>query len=309
MTNVSDRRPVAVASPSPPASLARALVAALRPHQWVKNALVYVPALAAHRFDLEAGTDVAFAFAALSASASGGYVLNDLLDVSVDRLHARKRSRPFASGQLSTTVGVALVAGSWVIGFLLAFFWLPASFVLMLAGYLTATALYSLWLKRVAILDVMVLAGLYVLRVVAGGVAVGVTVSSWLLAFTLFLSLSLAYLKRYIEVSRHTARAELVPGRGYRAADAAWLHSVGLTSAYLGVLVLALYANSLDVTRLYRHPERLLLVCPILLFWMTRAWFRAHQGELHDDPVVAVVRDPVTYAVLGTTFAVVLGSI
>ena len=176
--------------------------------------------------------------------------------------------------------------------------------------YLVTTLLYSTLLKRIAVLDVMILAGLYVFRVMAGGVATGIPVSSWLLAFTLFVSLSLAFLKRFIEVRAVAATESThVPGRGYRVDDAGWLHSAGLSSAYLGVLVLALYATSADVTRLYTHPERLLVTCPVVLYWATRTWLLAHRGELHDDPVVAVAFDPVTYVVLGLSGLTVLLSI
>lgn len=285
----------------------RMVLKALRPHQWLKNLLVFIPAVAAHRFDIGTLIDVAFAFVALSLCASGGYVLNDLLDVASDRRHARKRHRPFASGRLSISTGISLIGLTWLAGFGLAAATLPLSFVLLTAVYLVTTAVYSAALKRVAVLDVMVLAGLYVVRVLAGGLAASIAVSSWLLAFTLFVSLSLAFLKRFIEVrAAINSDATVIPGRGYRTDDAGWLHSVGLTSAYLGVLVLALYANSTDVTRLYAHPERLLLTCPVVLFWATRTWFLAHRGELHDDPVVAVAMDPVTYVVLGVAGLTVL---
>ena len=279
--------------------LPRLLLKALRPHQWIKNLLVVIPALAAHRLNPSTAFDVLLAFVTMSLCASGGYVLNDLLDVHSDRQHVRKRHRPFASGHLSIRTGVALLIACWTIGFGLAASLLPLGYAIILAGYLATTMAYSVRLKRQAVLDVMILAGLYVLRVVAGGLASRVFVSTWLLAFTLFISLSLAFLKRFIEVTSHASGSTTpVLGRGYMSDDAGWLHSVGLTSSYLGVVVLALYANSLDVTRLYLHPERLLIVCPVLLFWMTRAWFKAHRREMHDDPVVAVALDPVTYVVL-----------
>lgn len=278
-------------------STLRVLAQALRPHQWSKNLLVFLPVFAAHRFDAVTVGQIVLAFLALSFCASGGYVLNDLLDVSADRLHPRKRHRPFASGRLTTGTGVWLVALCWLLGFGIAIVQLPPMFAAFAAAYLLATVVYSTALKRIAVLDVLVLALLYVLRVLAGGVATGIPVSSWLLAFTLFVSLSLAFLKRFIEV-RASAETSNVPGRGYRSDDASWLHSAGLSSAYLGVLVLALYVSSTDVTRLYAHPDRLLLACPVVLFWATRTWLLAHRAELHDDPVVAVALDPTTYVVL-----------
>lgn len=310
LQSVSESQVSQVPAGASSSSLVRLVLKAFRPHQWLKNLLVFIPAVAAHRFDLGTLTDVLFAFLALSFCASGGYVLNDLLDVSADRRHTRKRHRPFASGRLSIGAGVWMVLAAWVVGFGIAVTQLSPAFALVAAAYLVATAAYSTVLKRLAVLDVMILAGLYVFRVMAGGVATNIEVSSWLLAFTLFVSLSLAFLKRFIEVRAvATTDATHVPGRGYRTDDAMWLHSAGLSSAYLGVLVMALYANSQDVTRLYAHPERLLLACPVVLYWATRSWLLAHRGELHDDPVVAVASDPATYVVLLLTGLSVLLSV
>jgi 4-hydroxybenzoate polyprenyltransferase len=289
---------------------ARFVLAALRPHQWLKNVLVLVPVLAAHRLDPADLSAAATAFVTFSLCASGGYVLNDLLDVAADRLHPRKRRRPFAAGHLSPAAGAWLVALLWAIGFGAAAALLPASFVAVIVVYLMTTAAYSLRLKREPVLDVMVLAGLYVLRVIAGGVAGAIPVSTWLLAFTLFVSLSLAFLKRFVEVTeRHHAGAGDIPGRGYRTDDATWLHSVGLSSSYLAVLVLAIYSNNADVARLYSRPERLLFICPLLLYWATRTWLRAHREEIHDDPVVAVALDPATYVVVGLSALAVLAAV
>lgn len=296
--------------PATDGSFQRAVLKAMRPHQWLKNLLVFIPAVAAHRLDRATLLDVGLAFLVLSFSASGGYVLNDLMDISSDRRHARKRHRPFASGRLSVKTGVAMVVGLWGLGLGLAATLLPPTFAALAVSYLAVTMAYSTILKRIAVLDVMILAGLYVVRVMAGGLATAIPVSNWLLAFTLFVSLSLAFLKRFIEVRAvATTTATLVPGRGYQVDDAAWLHSAGLSSAYLGVLVLALYATSADVTRLYAHPERLLVTCPVVLYWATRTWLLAHRGQLHDDPVVAVALDPVTYVIIGLGALTLVASI
>jgi 4-hydroxybenzoate polyprenyltransferase len=276
----------------------------------VKNLLLVVPAVAAHRLDPGTLTALVLAFASLSLCASGGYVLNDLLDLSADRQHHRKRHRPFASGRLPVRAGALLIALCWLAGFSLALATLPRFFALLALGYLLCTSAYSFWLKREPVLDVMFLAGLYVVRVIAGGAATGVPVSTWLLAFTLFVCLSLAFLKRFIEV--HAPRAggaeAPMPGRGYVPGDAQWLQSAGLTSAYLAVVVLAIYVNNADLTRLYAHPDRLLLVCPVLLFWATRSWLLAHRRQIHDDPVVAVSSDPVTYALGAIVAAIVVSA-
>jgi len=291
-------------------SYGRALLKALRPHQWLKNILILVPVLAAHTLNRETGITAALAFISFSLCASGGYVLNDLLDVTSDRLHSRKRNRPFASGRLPISTGVFLLLSTWIVGFGVAAILLPPAFVVIVGIYLLTTAAYSIRLKREPVLDVMVLAGLYVIRVLAGGVAGGIPVSTWLLAFTLFVSLSLAFLKRFIEVSEHKAQGVVdVPGRGYRTDDAVWLHSAGLSSAFLASVVLAIYANNADIVRLYSHPDRLLLICPLLLYWATRTWLKAHRHELHDDPVVAVALDRVTYVIAAIAAAVVLSAI
>ena len=206
------------------------------------------------------------------------------------------------------STGVWLIFATWALGFGLAVLFLPKAYVLIAAVYIVATVAYSVHLKREPVLDVMILAGLYVIRVVAGGVATSVPVSSWLLAFTLFISLSLAFLKRFIEVSGRDSDGE-VPGRAYMGNDANWLHAVGLCSAYLAVVVLAIYVNSADLAKLYRQPNLLLIICPVLLYWATRIWFMAHRRQLHDDPVVAVARDPATYIVGAIAIAVVLRAI
>lgn len=277
----------------------QALIEALRPHQWVKNLLVAIPPIAAHRLEPAVAFAVAIAFVSLSLCASGGYVLNDLVDRNADRLHHRKRSRPFASGRLSATAGGLLIALCWASGLGLALLLLPWSFAVLAAGYICATSLYSTWLKHEPVLDVVFLSGLYVVRVIAGGAATDVPVSTWLLTFTLFLSLNLAFLKRFIEVHavRPATSDALQSRRGYVTADAQWLQSAGLASAYVAVVVLAIYVNNADISALYSRPDRLLLVCPLLLWWTTRSWLLAHRRRIHDDPIVAIAADPHSYVV------------
>ena len=285
----------ATAAMTPPVALLRAL----RPHQWVKNLLVLVPILLDHRLtQLEVVARGAMAFAAFCLAASGGYVLNDILDLEADRHHPTKRHRPFASSALSTRVGYVLapllIAASLIIGSTLA----AGGFLALLLLYLVLTAAYSAYLKRIVVLDVLLLAGLYTLRVLAGITASGVRFSTWLLAFSTFLFLSLAFLKRHGEFSALSAGT--TPGtrrRGYRPQDLEWMRTMGAASGYLAVLVLALYLNSDDVVRLYRKPALLFLVCPLLLFWIGRMWLLANRGEIHEDPIVASARDPSSYVV------------
>jgi 4-hydroxybenzoate polyprenyltransferase/phosphoserine phosphatase len=291
-----------------PGSDLEVLIKALRPHQWLKNLLILVPAMAAHRFDMSTIGALMIALASLSLCASGGYILNDLLDVAADRQHPRKRHRPLASGRLSLSSGIWLILACWTLSFGLAAALLPPGFSLVLGVYLLTTAAYSLRLKREPVLDVMVLAGLYVTRVIAGGSATNIVVSTWLLAFTLFISISLAFLKRFVEVSARDQAGE-VPGRGYMTTDAAWLHAAGLSSAYLAVVILAIYVNNAGLGPLYRHPNRLLVICPVMLYWSTSIWLKAHRRTLHDDPVVAVAGDRSTYVIAAISAAIVLSSI
>ncbi len=288
-------------------SRAFALVRALRVHQWVKNLLVFVPVVLDHKlFHAETMAKAATAFLAFCCAASSAYVLNDILDVEADRRHPTKRHRPFAAGTLSPMLGVVLAPGLLAIAFTASWSTLPASFVELLTIYVVLTTAYSLYLKRVAVVDVLLLAALYTLRVLAGIAAAQVRFSTWLLAFSMFLFLSLAFLKRYTEVSAMDGAAtDQVRRRGYLRGDREWLGSMGGASGYLSVLVLALYINSEQVVALYRNPLLLWLVCPLLLFWTSRMWLLAHRGRIHDDPIVATVRDPVSY-LIGALVGVIL---
>jgi 4-hydroxybenzoate polyprenyltransferase len=268
------------------------ILRALRPHQWAKNILVFAPLVAAHQvFTAGPLLQAVLAFAAFSLCASAVYVVNDLLDVEADRLHPRKRLRPFAAGELSIPFGLVLSASLLVAGLSLAAVASPSALVGILALYLVVTTAYSMGLKREPVVDVFVLAGLYVMRLVAGGIASGITLSSWFLAFALFLFLSLAFVKRYTELITN-GRA---PGRGYGSDDAQWMQAVGTSSGYMAVVVMALYVSAPDVSGLYQRPKALWMLCPVLLFWITRTWFRAGRRQMHDDPVVEALKDPVGY--------------
>ena len=285
---------------------ARAVVRALRPHQWAKNVLVALPLLLAHRATepgLLAGT--VLAFVALCLCASGTYVVNDLTDRDRDRRHPTKRTRPFASGALSPAFGAGL-AGVLVAAAFSVSVALPPAFAFALAAYVLVTLAYSVHLKGEPILDVMVLAGLYALRVVAGGAAAGVPLSEWLLAFSLFFFLGLALLKRYVELRQmETGAAPADNGRGYLAADASLVRAAGPATGLFSVLVLALYVTSPEVRVLYSHPELLWAAIPAFLYWTLRMWLLAHRGEMPDDPVLFAVRDRVSYAVVAIVTAAV----
>ncbi|MBI3437491.1 MAG: UbiA family prenyltransferase [Proteobacteria bacterium] len=269
----------------------RGLLKAMRPQQWAKNLLVFVPMLAGHGWlNMEAWRHAFLAFFALSFVASGLYLVNDLSDISADRQHPRKKRRPFASGAASPVLGVAallaLLAGGFAIG--------AASGALVpLIFYGTTSALYTFVLKRVTLLDVFTLAGLYTWRIVLGGVATGFLASDWLLAFSVFFFFSLALVKRAAEVD--VMRADLI-GRGYRASDGAMLKRMSVGAGMMSALVLALYLQE-PARQLYRAPEFLWALPAAVLFWLSRVWIKLDRGEMHDDPLAFALKDRTSWAV------------
>jgi 4-hydroxybenzoate polyprenyltransferase/phosphoserine phosphatase len=274
------------------ASKARATLRALRPHQWAKNVLILVPLLAAHGTRDASATFVGLAaVVAFCLCASSVYVLNDLLDLEADRGHPRKSKRPFAAGDLSILHGLmlapVLLTGSVIIA---AF--LPQKFQLVFGTYYAVTVAYSFFLKGRVLLDALALAGLYTLRIIAGAAAVNVPLSFWLLLFSVFLFLSLAFVKRFAELEALRRQRRLkAAGRGYHVEDLPLLQSLGTASGYLSVLVLALYINSPEIQALYHRPKVIWLLCVLVLYWISRVWMKAQRGEMHDDPVVFALKD------------------
>ncbi len=293
------------------------VVRLLRPHQWSKNLLLLVPALAAHR-TLDAGVvaTLAGAFVLFSLLASGFYVVNDLVDLEHDRAHPGKRRRPLAAGEIrpgAAAATAALLVGGAALGIAL---FMPPAFALAAAVYAVLTFGYSLGLKRAVLVDVLVLAALYAVRVVAGAAAVTVPLSRWFLAFSVFVFLSLALVKRAVELRAMAGRAghplrrstdpvapsdpeepRAAPGRGWRVGDLPVLRTLGLASAVAGALVYCLYITSEDVLRLYGAPDYLWIGLPLLLYWLGRIWLLADRDEVHDDPVVFALTDPPSYLV------------
>lgn len=274
------------------------LVKAMRPHQWVKNVLLFVPLVLAREItNLELLIATFAAFGAFSLCASSVYVVNDLFDVEADRAHPRKRKRPFAAGTLPLMYGPPLVVLLLAIAFTGAYLLLPIEYVGVLVLYLLVNGAYSSVLKSKLLVDVIILASLYTLRVFAGGVATGLEVSEWLLAFAIFIFTSLAFAKRYVELSRlETEGKTMAKGRGYQIGDLSLILSVGPASGYLAVLVFALYISN-GVPDFYTHKNLLWLTCPLLLYWISRLWFLAKRQELNDDPVVFAVTDKASLAV------------
>lgn len=286
---------VVVVAPPPARPAPGVVLGALRVHQWAKNALVFIPLLAAHAISGATLLAATLAFFSFSLVASGIYLLNDLADLRHDRRHPTKSTRAFASGALPLSWAFPtiplLLGGGFAIGLLL-----PGEFLAALLGYLVLTVAYSVHLKRVLALDTVVLAGLYTTRIAAGGAAVGVRISPWLFAFSMFFFLSLALVKRVAELFALAQRGEIqAGGRGYRAGDIDQAAMLGSASAFTSVLVLALYINSSAVPALYRRPQILWLTCPVLLYWLSRLWILARRGAVVEDPVVFAIKDRVSW--------------
>jgi 4-hydroxybenzoate polyprenyltransferase len=281
----------------------RDVIRALRPYQWVKNLLLFLPIIMSHQLgDTPRLVHVMLGFAAFCLCASASYVLNDLWDREHDRHHPVKRNRPFAAGRLSATTGAVMIVALFAAGMSIALGSLPGKFVAMLVIYVLITTAYSFWLKKKLLLDVFFLAGLYTHRVLAGGQAAEVEVSKWLLAFCIFFFLSLAFAKRYAELLRvqDEDAGEQIRGRAYRVEDLEIMNSVGPASGYMSVLVLALYVNQSDlVGKLYRSPSVLWLLCPVMLYWITRVWFLARRRKLTEDPILFAIRDRVSLMAVG----------
>ncbi len=305
-------------------SSARVLLKAIRLHQWSKNVLVFLPALLAHSLSPRSLLQSAMAFLSLSFCASATYLINDLLDIEADRRHPRKRLRPFAAGDLSPVAGVVVILGFFAIALLLAvllpylfpplgafgtgFLHQRYQFLLWLTVYTITTLSYSFVLKRVTLVDVLVLSGLYTVRILAGASATGVGVSAWLAAFSIFFFLSLAYVKRFSELALliESGRTK-ASGRGYVISDIEQLRSFGTGSAFASVVVLTMYISNLDAAHLYSHVFRLWLLVPVLLLWISRVWLLASRGELHEDPVVYAITDRRSW-LLGAVSAAIVWS-
>ncbi len=286
-----------------------AIIKLARPHQWVKNALVCTALLTSHRYLDAASVRLSvLAFFAFCAAASAVYALNDTIDVKTDRAHPGKAGRPLASGALAIWLGPVLTIIWFGIAALIAL-QLSAKFQLFLAAYAVASLAYCVGLKRLILVDVMLLAGLYVLRIGAGAAAIGVPLSFWLAAFTLFLFLSLALLKRVIELQDLLRGHINLSPRAYQSVDLPLLIGLGTAAIMGSAVVLVLYLGSPEMRALYSHPARLTLLLPVVLYAMARLWLIALRGQMHSDPVVHALRDPASYLCLAATLAVVLWAI
>lgn len=291
----------------PPASIS-VWISALRGHHWAKNLLMFLPLALAHSILPDVIIPTLIGFVLFGLCASGLYILNDLLDLHSDRDHPWKKQRPFAAGRISIPQGL-LASSLLLCGALSAGFLLKAQFGFALVGYTALTMWYSLQLKKIALLDVFVLSSFYSFRIIAGALLSSTPLSQWFLAFSLFFFLSLAMAKRYSELVH---AKDLIKsgnsGRGYMGDDRELLLSLGVGSSFSAVVILSLYVHSQEVRILYRSPEFLLLLCPVVLYWLSRNWLLAHRGALREDPVTLAIRDRVSYGVAFATALVIMAS-
>lgn len=294
----------------PKASL-RDYLYGIRLHQWLKNLLVFVPLLPI----LSSATpsmvlSAVWMFVAFGLCASSIYVFNDLLDLEADRQHHRKRHRPFASGLIPVSQAALIGFSLLLSAGLLARLTLPASAGLMLVGYVALTTAYSIWLKRRMLMDVFALAGLYTVRILAGAAAIEVESSFWILAFSIFIFLSLALAKRYVEISElKTTGRNGIKERAYKAGDSLFILAAGMTAGEISILTLSLYMNDPLVAQKYRHPHLLWGLCPLLLYWVVRVWMKAYRSELHDDPVVFAAKDRISQLVITASVLLVYAAL
>ena len=286
----------------------RTWVSALRGHHWAKNLLLFLPLALSHNLTPQPVIRTLVGFALYGLCASGLYILNDLLDLHSDREHPWKKERPFAAGEISIPEGLLasclLLSAAMGLGFLL-----DLQFGFALLGYAALTMLYSLYLKKLALLDVFVLSSFYSVRILAGALISATPLSQWFLAFSMFFFLSLAMGKRYSELL-HASDLVMAgnSGRGYYTGDRELLLSLGVGSSFSAVVIFTLYVHSPDVRLLYSSPQFLFLLCPIVLYWLSRTWLMAHRGELKEDPVTLAIRDPVSYGVALASLAVIAAS-
>lgn len=286
----------------------KAVIKELRPHQWAKNVLLFVPLYFSYQYtNLSLLFTAVMAFLSFSFCASSIYVLNDLADLSSDRQHRTKRERPLAAGALSIPEGIALSIFSLALAVALAAVFVSPIFVVVLLGYVALTTAYTFVLKQKMIVDVLALASLFTYRVMAGGIAVDVQLSPWLLAFSIFFFTSLAFVKRYSELIQIKGdHSESLKGRNYVRADIPIVTAAGPSAGLLAVLVFALYINSPATTAYYSRPQALWAICLVLVYWIMRIWFLAARDQMHDDPVLFAVKDRISLAAGAVVIACLL---
>jgi 4-hydroxybenzoate polyprenyltransferase len=275
-------------------------IRAMRLQQWAKNGLLFLPLIAGHESNFDIWISMFWGFLAFGLVASATYVWNDLMDLNSDRQHPRKRYRPIASGSLPIIKALVFMFILGLSGFITAWLAMGWQFTLVLLIYMVVTLLYTFVFKRTAFVDVLLLAMLYTIRVIAGGIGTGIDLSSWLLAISLFVFLSLALVKRCAELEFLQLEGTQPQGRGYRMSDLSYLVSMGISSGFVAILVLALYIDSQNGSKLYQAPELLWGICPLFLYWLMRIWIMTSRKEMIDDPVHFALHDRISWGVLAS---------
>ena len=269
------------------------LLNALRVHHWIKNFLLFIPLLTAHKYyDLDLVLILCLAFLSFSLCASSIYIFNDILDIDNDRLHPNKKNRPFASNKISIRTGTIIASFTVLIGLILSMI-ISKLFAICLLGYLILSMAYSLFLKSIKYLDCVILVTLYILRIYSGGIVVNIIPSFWLILFSIFIFMSLAFAKRYIELNIHYSGKEnlKISGRNYSIKDLRKLYFAGITSGYISVLILAIYLGSETVVRLYQSPIFIWIAVPLLLIWISLVWKKSKDKEINDDPIMFSIKN------------------
>jgi len=277
----------------------------VRAHQWVKNLLIFLPAILAHDLSNQVVITLLTGFLAFSLVASGTYIVNDLVDLEADRKHPVNRKRPIAAGRIGLPTAIGLMALCVAGGILLAVT-VPAPFLGIVALYAMLSLAYSGYLKRLLVIDVLALASFYSMRILAGGVAAAVPISGWLLSFSIFFFLGLALLKRYVELLMSRSDGKPGTARAYSGDDVTFVGAFGVVSGMLAILVFVLYLNSGDVVVLYSRPELLWWVNLPLIYWTMRMWLNASRGLIHSDPIISALKDPVSYVCAGAVATLLL---
>jgi len=287
----------------------RSLLKAMRPHQWAKNILIFLPLIFSHSYSDASSVLAAFAvFILFSLIASGNYLVNDLLDIEADRAHAKKQKRPFAAARVSPKLGVLVGCALIFFPLIVAFAFVSITEAMILLGYFVLTNLYSFVLKGYSTIDVITLTCLYTVRILAGAVAINAVMSPWLLNFSLFFFLSLAYMKRYIELSAAAKKNKELSGRNYSVSEMDTVKTFGIANGGLSILTLTLYLNSDYVINSYASPQILWLICPIVMFWIYRAWMWATRDQIDDDPVVFALKDKMSFMIVAIAGVVLIAS-
>lgn len=278
----------------------KTIIKGMRVYQWAKNSLLFLPIIMAHQLTtVNSLVAVLWAFISFSLCASAVYVLNDLFDIETDRKHPTKKNRPIASGLMSLKIAEVLIFLLLLISIFIAIKMLSTAFLIILIVYIASTTAYSIILKQIMLIDVIVLGGLYTLRIVAGSIASSVDVSSWLLVFSMFFFLSLAFMKRYADlILMKQTNYDEIAGRGYHLDDLDLVQKSGIASGFVAILVLALYINSDRVVELYKSPTLIWFMIPLLFYWLMRMWMVTNRGEMTDDPIIYAIRDRTTYVVM-----------